>query len=130
MLFSTSSAIAFSGLLCDRAMIRIAFQSSPIRSLPFASAARAMSQSDSVLGWSYTRRWYREITAPVQPNRVHHDQPLFQKVDPRFRRPHYRFGGMNLASTVSGSAAAYLRGLVFVAVSQCRGGNGDIPGHS
>jgi hypothetical protein len=39
---------AFSGLLCDRAMIRIAFQSSPIRSLPFASAARAMSQSDSV----------------------------------------------------------------------------------
>jgi hypothetical protein len=42
MLFSTSSAIAFSGLLCDRAMIRIAFQSSPIRSLPFASAARAI----------------------------------------------------------------------------------------
>ena len=29
-----------------RAMIRMAFQSSPIRSLPFASAARAMSQSD------------------------------------------------------------------------------------
>jgi len=64
--------------------------------------------------------------------------------------PHYRFGGMNLASTVSGSAAAaaaaYLRSLVFVAVSetssinrfielvlcmsQCREGNGDIPGHS
>jgi hypothetical protein len=62
-LFSTSSAIAFSGLLCDRAMIRIAFQSSPIRSLPFASAARAMSQSDSVLGSIYTRRWYREKPA-------------------------------------------------------------------
>jgi hypothetical protein len=29
----------------------------------------------------------------VQPNRVHHDQPFLQKVDPRFRRPHYRFGG-------------------------------------
>jgi hypothetical protein len=72
-------------LLCDRAMIRIAFQSSPIRSLPFASAARAMSQSDSVLGSICTQRWYREITAPVQANRVHHDQPLFQKVDPRFR---------------------------------------------
>ena len=72
---------------------------------------------------------------------------LFPKSRPAFfRRPHYRFGGMNLASTMSGSAAAYLRSLVFVAVSetssinrfielvlcmsQCRGGNGDIPGHS
>src|SRR5271163_527098 len=90
MQFSTSSAIAFNGLLCDRAMIRIAFQSSPIRSLPFASAVRAMSHSDSVLGSIYTRRWNREITAPVQPNRVHHDQPFLQKVDPRFRKPHYR----------------------------------------
>src|SRR6202048_4709720 len=87
MLFSTSSAIAFSGLLCDRAMILMAFQSSPIRSLPFASAALAMSQSDSVLGSSYTRRWWREITAPAQPNRVHHDQFFFQKVDPRFQMP-------------------------------------------
>ena len=34
MLFSTNSAIALSGLLCDSAMIRIAFQSSPILSLP------------------------------------------------------------------------------------------------
>jgi len=34
MLFSTNSAIAFSGLLCDSAMMRIAFQSSPILSLP------------------------------------------------------------------------------------------------
>src|ERR1700682_3637057 len=34
MQFSTNSAIALSGLLCERAMIRIAFQSSPIRSLP------------------------------------------------------------------------------------------------
>jgi hypothetical protein len=84
MLFSTSSAIAFSGLLCDRAMILMAFQSSPIRSLPFASAALAMSQSDSVLGSNYTRRWYREIAIPVQPNSVHHDQSFFQKVDPRF----------------------------------------------
>jgi hypothetical protein len=66
-------------LLCDRAMIRIAFQSSPIRSLPFASAARAMSQSNSVLGSIYTRRWYREITAPVPPNRVHHDNPFSNK---------------------------------------------------
>ena len=122
MLFSTNSAIAFSGLLCDSAMIRIAFQSSPIRSLPFASAARAMSQSDSVLGSSYTRRWYREITAPVQPNTVHHDQFLFPKSRPAFPKPHYRFGGMNLASAVSGSAAAaavaYLRSLVSVAVSE------------
>src|SRR5450755_486314 len=36
MLFSTNSAMALSGLLCDRAMIRIAFQSSPILSLPAA----------------------------------------------------------------------------------------------
>jgi hypothetical protein len=36
MLFSTSSAIAFSGLLCDNAMMVIAFQSSPIFSRPRA----------------------------------------------------------------------------------------------
>jgi hypothetical protein len=34
MLFSTNSAIAFKGLLCDSSMMRIAFQSSPILSLP------------------------------------------------------------------------------------------------
>jgi hypothetical protein len=32
MLFSTNSAMAFRGLLCESAMIRIAFQSSPILS--------------------------------------------------------------------------------------------------
>src|ERR1700688_2424100 len=36
MLFSTNSAMAFSGLLCESAMIRIAFQSSPMRSLPLS----------------------------------------------------------------------------------------------
>src|SRR5690349_3439033 len=36
--FSTNSAIALSGLLCDRAMIRIAFQSSPIRNLPLSDS--------------------------------------------------------------------------------------------
>src|SRR5271165_324854 len=38
MLFSTNSAMALSGLLCDRAMIRIAFQSSPIRNLPLSDS--------------------------------------------------------------------------------------------
>src|SRR5450755_2618791 len=41
MLFSTNSAMALSGLLCDRAMIRMAFQSSPILSLP-ASLGRSL----------------------------------------------------------------------------------------
>src|SRR5204862_6415685 len=36
MLFSTSSAVALSGLLYDSAMMVIAFQSSPILSLPRA----------------------------------------------------------------------------------------------
>src|SRR5713101_3486045 len=36
MLFSTNSAMALSGLLCESAMIRIAFQSSPIRNLPLS----------------------------------------------------------------------------------------------
>ena len=36
-LFSTNSATAFSGLLCDSAMIVIAFQSSPMRSRPPAA---------------------------------------------------------------------------------------------
>jgi len=34
MEFSTNSAMAFSGFDCDRAMIVIAFQSLPMRSLP------------------------------------------------------------------------------------------------
>src|SRR6516164_10599544 len=34
MLFSTSSAIAFRGLLCDSAIMVIAFQSSPVLSRP------------------------------------------------------------------------------------------------
>src|SRR5882762_1161135 len=38
MLFSTSSAMALSGLLCESAMIRIAFQSSPIRNLPLSDS--------------------------------------------------------------------------------------------
>ena len=38
MLFSTNSAMAFSGLLCESAMIRMAFQSSPIRNLPLSDS--------------------------------------------------------------------------------------------
>ena len=38
MLFSTNSAMAFRGLLWERAMMRMAFQSSPIRSLPLSDA--------------------------------------------------------------------------------------------
>src|SRR5215468_9270632 len=38
MLFSTSSAMALSGLACESAMIRIAFQSSPIRNLPLSDS--------------------------------------------------------------------------------------------
>jgi len=38
MQFWTNSAIAFSGWLCESAMIRIAFQSSPILSLPLSAA--------------------------------------------------------------------------------------------
>src|ERR1700693_3414653 len=38
MQFSTNSAMALSGLLCERAMIRIAFQSSPIRKLPLSDS--------------------------------------------------------------------------------------------
>ena len=36
MLFYTNSAMALSGLLCESAMILIAFQSSPILILPLA----------------------------------------------------------------------------------------------
>src|SRR6187431_2260564 len=43
MLFSTNSAIALSGLLCESAMMRMAFQSSPILSLP---------PSAGLLGWT------------------------------------------------------------------------------
>jgi hypothetical protein len=81
--------------------------------LRFRSTCHSVSQ---ILCWARATlgHWYREITAPVQPNRVHHDQPLFQKVDPRFtgRRTINRFIELVLC------------------MSQCRGGNGDIPGHS
>jgi hypothetical protein len=46
MLFSTNSAIALSGLLCDSAMIRIAFQSSPIRSFPVSLFLTFISRFD------------------------------------------------------------------------------------
>jgi hypothetical protein len=39
MLFSTNSATAVSGFDCDKAMILIAFQSSPMGSLPVCSGA-------------------------------------------------------------------------------------------
>jgi hypothetical protein len=49
MLFSTNSAMAFKGLDCDSAMIRMAFQSSPIRNLPvslfFAFMLRRQNQT-------------------------------------------------------------------------------------
>jgi hypothetical protein len=45
MLFSTNSAIAFKGLLCESAMFRIAFQSCPIRRLPLS------------LLFAYVHRW-------------------------------------------------------------------------
>src|ERR1019366_8498493 len=41
MLFSTNSATALSGLLWESAMMRIAFQSSPILSLPLALRLRS-----------------------------------------------------------------------------------------
>jgi hypothetical protein len=44
MLFSTNSATAFSGLSCESAMIVIAFQSSPMRSLPRAVGRTAFSR--------------------------------------------------------------------------------------
>src|SRR5215469_12702211 len=40
ILFSTNSAIAFRGLLWESAMMRMAFQSSPIRNLPFSDMFR------------------------------------------------------------------------------------------
>ena len=38
MLFSTNSAMALSGLACESAMIRMAFQSSPILNLPLSDS--------------------------------------------------------------------------------------------
>src|SRR5438874_10872071 len=38
MLFLTNSAMALSGLLCDSAIMRMAFQSSPIRNLPLSDS--------------------------------------------------------------------------------------------
>ena len=42
MLFSTNSATAFSGLLCERAIMRIAFQLSPMRNLPESAVFNAV----------------------------------------------------------------------------------------
>jgi hypothetical protein len=43
MLFSTSSAIAFNGLLCDSAIMVMAFQSSPIFNRPRVLAGSPLS---------------------------------------------------------------------------------------
>ena len=59
--FSTNSAIAFNGLLCESAIIRIAFQSSPMRSLPLSVLtlnfhAERSDQAGARLGFN-TRGW-------------------------------------------------------------------------
>jgi hypothetical protein len=42
ILFSTNSATALSGLFCDKAMMVMAFQSSPIRSRPELRGLRVL----------------------------------------------------------------------------------------
>src|SRR5438552_13939374 len=54
MLFSTSSAIAFNGLLCDKAMMVMAFQSSPILSLPRARS-RVLAAAVAMVATCYLK---------------------------------------------------------------------------
>src|SRR3974377_1373695 len=49
MLFSTNSATALSGLLCDNAIIRIAFQLSPMRNRPESVAFNQVINDESAL---------------------------------------------------------------------------------
>src|SRR5271165_5917610 len=73
MLFSTNSAIAFKGLLCERAMIRIAFQSSPIRSLPLSLLFAFMGAAE-ILGRLVVRMQYQGL-ALVTGQPVEFKQP-------------------------------------------------------
>jgi hypothetical protein len=61
MLFSTSSAIAFSGLLCDSAMMVIAFQLSLILSLPRARS-RVLAAAVTIAA-----KYYRKLASASGP---------------------------------------------------------------
>src|SRR5439155_10642617 len=69
MLFSTNSAIALSGLLCENAMIRIAFQSSPIRNLPLSDSFdfAALIFATMIRNFDATAREGRPLFACQQP---------------------------------------------------------------
>jgi hypothetical protein len=75
MLFSTSSAIAFRGLLCDSAIMVIAFQSSPILSRPrvLVGSPRSFAWSKLVktvrlrfLGHQLASRVHRTLPGPLR----------------------------------------------------------------
>src|SRR5438034_8412611 len=69
MLFSTNSAIALSGLLCENAMIRIAFQSSPIRNLPLSDSFdfAALIFATMIRNFDATAREGRPLLVSQQP---------------------------------------------------------------
>src|SRR5215469_12375945 len=71
MLFSTNSAMAFSGFVCESAMMRIAFQSSPIRSLPFSVSFDLKVLVFVTLVWNslqYSSQMAIEALSPHHPH--------------------------------------------------------------
>src|ERR1700693_5068548 len=66
MQFSKNFAMALRGLLCERAMIRIAFQSSPIRNLPLSDSFDLVVLSFAMVTRNSTR-WVRQRDDRSQP---------------------------------------------------------------
>src|SRR5262249_2299296 len=95
MLFSTSSAIALSGLLWDKAMMVIAFQSSPILSLP-RERSRVLAAAVPMAATCYLKIAHARNVEPHRRN--------------LFRPP----------SIVRSTVATYLRPSGCVRPSRCR----------
>src|SRR5215469_15013294 len=76
MLFSTSSAMALSGLLCESAMMRMAFQSSPIRNLPLSNSFDLAAAVFATLTRNSTHLFYepKDLLSPPSANHYNKGQ--------------------------------------------------------
>src|SRR5258705_1348792 len=83
MEFSTNSAMALSGLLCERAMIRIAFQSSPIRNLPLSESVDLVMPIFATVTRNSMRSCNRGTT--VSPSATHYTDGLTGRAAVRIR---------------------------------------------
>src|SRR5215469_12774236 len=87
MLFSTSSAMALSGLLCESAMMRMAFQSSPIRNLPLSNSFDLAAAVFATLTRNSTHLFYEPKDLLSPPSANHYNKGQAQQGGCLMRQP-------------------------------------------